>query len=57
MDHQIMNDVRTVLSGLIFASFIAGKATGLLAWSWWWLLLPLVPLLGEAFLWLSRHAA
>lgn len=31
--------------GLLFALFIAVKAggTSLAAWSWWWLLMPIVP--------------
>ncbi len=36
--------MRSWLSGLVFALFVMLKVTGTLAaWSWWWLLLPLVP--------------
>jgi fatty acid desaturase len=35
------------VGGLVFAFFIAVKLAGtsLAAWSWWWLLFPLVPVL------------
>lgn len=35
------------LNGLVTAFFIAVKVggTALAAWSWWWLLMPLVPVL------------
>jgi hypothetical protein len=33
---------------VVFTAFVAIKLAGttLAAWSWWWLLMPLVPLLG-----------
>lgn len=32
------------LSGILFVVFLAGKVTGILAaWSWWWVLMPAVP--------------
>ncbi len=36
-----------ILHALIFGFFIAVKVggTSLAAWSWWWLLLPIVPVL------------
>ena len=36
-----------VIGGLCFWSFIAIKVAGssLAAWSWWWLLMPVVPVL------------
>jgi hypothetical protein len=39
---------------LAFSAFIAGKLVGgyIATWSWWWLLMPLVPWLGTAI-----HAA
>lgn len=39
--------MRDTIGGLVFALFIAIKLAGtsLAAWSWWWLLLPIVPLL------------
>lgn len=41
-----MKEFRSLLGGLVFAGFIAGKVTGvLIAWSWWWLLLPIVPVI------------
>lgn len=45
-----MKHVVTLLWCLVFWSFIVTKAVGhvLAAWSWWWVLLPLVPWLGFA---------
>lgn len=38
------------LGGLFFWGFIVIKVAGHIfnAWSWWWVLLPLIPFLGEA---------
>ncbi len=34
--------------GLAFPVFIAAKLVGpCAAWTWWWLLMPIVPVLGE----------
>lgn len=37
-----------LLHGIVFATFIAGKLVGgyIATWSWWWLLMPLVPVIG-----------
>lgn len=43
-----MKEFQQILCGVVFAIFIAGKVTGpLAAWSWWWLLLPLVPVVAK----------
>ena len=38
------------LAGIVFWGFVAVKVWGVsfAAWSWWWLLLPIVPWLGLA---------
>lgn len=43
-----MKNVFWYLKGLAFWTFIAIKLVGvsLVGWSWWWLLLPEVPLIG-----------
>lgn len=45
---QSTQPVTVSFGGLFLAAFIAIKVVGtsLAAWSWWWLLLPIVPLLG-----------
>ena len=51
-ERETLSEVRSVLGGVIFAAFIAGKVTGVLAtWSWWWLLLPIVPVLAKIVGW------
>jgi len=42
--------VKSVLAGLVFWGFIVIKLSGHLfaAWSWLWILFPLIPFLGEA---------
>lgn len=47
--------MRDTLGGLVFVTFIAGKLTlaAFVAWSWWWLLLPIVPIIGVVM----RHFA
>ena len=42
-----MNLVTTLLWMLTFWGFVAVKIAGtsLAAWSWWWILLPIVPML------------
>lgn len=44
------NTVVPVFLALLFWMFIATKAWGTIfvAWSWWWLLLPIVPWCGYA---------
>ena len=38
--------MKSFIYSLILAAFIVGKLTGpLVAWSWWWLLFTLVPVL------------
>lgn len=42
--------MRSWLGGIVFAIFIMLKLTGpLVAWSWWWLLMPIVPTLAFLF--------
>ncbi len=43
-----MIKVLEILGGLCFWGFIAVKLAGtsLAAWSWWWLLMPIVPIFG-----------
>lgn len=38
--------MRNFLGGLIFATFIALKVGLAVSWSWWWILMPLVPIIG-----------
>lgn len=39
-----MEHLRSLLFSLTVAVFVAGKVAGpLVAWSWWWLLMPFVP--------------
>lgn len=42
-----MSHIITFIWGLVFWSFITIKIAGtsLAAWSWWWVLLPIVPML------------
>jgi len=42
------SEIRWPLHGLVIAVFIVGKlVSGYMAtWSWWWLLMPLVPVIG-----------
>jgi hypothetical protein len=42
------NGVNTVFAAVLFWGFIATKTwgTALAAWSWWWMLLPIVPWCG-----------
>ena len=45
-----MKHVVGVLGGLVFWGFVAVKLWGVsfAAWSWWWVLMPLIPWLGLA---------
>ena len=42
-----MSEFQSWVSGIVFAGFIAGKIAGtyIAMWSWWWLLMPLVPVI------------
>lgn len=43
-----VKEISAWLQAAVFALFIAIKLAGtsLASWSWWWLLMPIVPLLG-----------
>jgi hypothetical protein len=43
-----MRERNSLLPALLFGGFIAGKLVGgyIATWSWWWLLMPIVPVLG-----------
>lgn len=45
-----MSKLIALLQGIVFWTFFAIKAWGVTfaAWSWWWLLLPIMPFIGEA---------
>jgi predicted membrane protein len=45
-----MKHLLVTLQALAFSGLIAGKLVGgyIATWSWWWLLMPLVPWLGTA---------
>jgi hypothetical protein len=47
MKDESSYSVGQFLYGVVFAAFIAIKVAGaaLAAWSWWWLLFPLVPVM------------
>jgi hypothetical protein len=42
-----VKEFRGLVGGLIFATFVAGKVAGtyIAMWSWWWLLMPVVPVI------------
>lgn len=42
-----VREVGLTVGGLVFAAFVAGKVAGiyLATWSWWWLLMPVVPVI------------
>lgn len=47
-----MSEFRTFLGGVMFVVFVAGKVTGAFAaWSWWWALLPVVPVVAKVLGW------
>ncbi len=42
----MMKHLREVAGTIVFVVFVCGKVTSILAaWSWWWMLFPLVPVL------------
>ena len=45
-----MEKILTIIWSLSFWGYIAVKVAGtsLVAWSWWWLLMPVMPILGLA---------
>ncbi len=46
--------MRDTVLGICFGVFVAMKVVGC-AWSWWWLLMPIVPVLAELFQLLVRN--
>ncbi len=50
MSESVSVNATNVLYTVVFGGFIAIKLAGtsLVAWSWWWLLMPIVPVLSLA---------
>lgn len=53
------NDKSTTVSifgGLPFVAFVSGKVAGVIFvnWSWWWIVFPSIPCVGEILIWLVR---
>ena len=47
-----MSNVNGTISWLAFAGFLAAKIVGgtyVATWSWWWLLMPIIPFFGALF--------